>query len=466
MCKILVLLLAAVLWAAPAAPARAADETAVTAAPLLPGESLVLDGRLDHPAWQRAPVHDRFVETAPVAGAVAAQATRVQVLFDQAALYVGITALDNRPELIRDVVVRNDGVNRTQDFVVVYIDAIGRRSSAQFFRVNAAGSTADGLHTASDDSEDFAPDFDWDAAVARLPKAADGSGGWTAVLRLPFASLRYAPGAQAWRVMVARRLPREQFHLMVSVPIPRGSPSFISTLQPLQGVQLPERSQFLTVRPSVTLRSDRASAGGVRSREQELETSLDAKWRPHPSLLLDATLNPDFSQVELDVPQLRGNTRYALALVEKRPFFFESADLLKSPTEALYTRSVTQPKWGLRGTWRGAAWAGTAFAIDDRGGGQVLLPGPYGTDVADQPASRVMAARASTDDGRLALGALAVARNYQNERGNNLGAGPDVSWQIDDRWRLRAQWLGSQTTAHPDAQGQLRREAAQGGSRL
>ncbi|HLL10855.1 MAG TPA: DUF5916 domain-containing protein, partial [Rubrivivax sp.] len=448
-----------------AAAADAAGQDALTAAALLPGEVLVLDGTLNHPAWLRAPVHDRFVETAPGDGTAPAQVTRVQVLFDQAALYVGITALDSRPERIRDVVVRNDGVNRTQDFVVVYLDAIGRRSSAQFFRVNAAGSTADGLHTASDDSEDFAPDFDWDAAVARLPNTPDG-GGWTTVLRLPFASLRYAPGAQAWRIMVARRLPREQFHLMVSVPIPRGSPSFISTLQPLQGVQLPQRSQFLTVRPSITLRSDRASSAGLRSREQELDASLDVKWRPHPSLLVDATLNPDFSQVELDVPQLRGNTRYALALVEKRPFFFESADLLKSPTEALYTRSVTQPKWGLRGTWRGAAWAGTAFAIDDRGGGQVLLPGPYGTDVADQPASRVMAARARSDDGRLALGALAVAREYQGERGGNVVGGPDVAWQIDERWRLRGQWLASRTTAHPDAQSQLQRAAAQHGSRL
>ena len=179
-----------------------------------------------------------------------------------------------------------DLVLRTQDHVIVYIDPIGKKQSAQFFRISASGSTADGMQTAADDSEDFAPDFDWDAAVARLP---DG-GGWTAVLRLPFASLRYAPGAQAWRFMVARRLPREQFHLLTSVPIPRGSPSFIATLQPLLGVQLPPRSQFLTVRPSITLRSQRAAAaGGARTRDQDVETSLDVKWRPHPSLLLDAT---------------------------------------------------------------------------------------------------------------------------------------------------------------------------------
>lgn len=446
----------------------AADQESVIAAPLLPGETLVLDGTLNHPAWQRAPVHQRFVEKSPVVGAVPAQATRVQVLFDQHAVYVGITALDKQPERIRDTIVRSDGVDRTQDFVVVYIDAIGQRSSAQFFRVNAAGSTADGLHTASDDSEDFAPDFDWDAAVARSG-SADGRTGWTAVLRLPFASLRYAPGTQDWRFMVARRLPREQFHLFTSVLIPHGAPSFIATLQPLQGIRLPQRDRFLTVRPSLTLRGNRNSGGAngsTRTRDGAAEASLDVKWRPHPSLLVDATINPDFSQVELDVPQLAGNTRYALALVEKRPLFFESADLLKSPTEALYTRSVTQPKWGLRATWRGAAWAGTAFAIDDRGGGLVLLPGPYGTGAAEQPASRAVAARLRSDDGRLAVGALAAARAYEHDRGGNAVAGPDVAWQVSDQWRLRGQWLGSRTTALPDAQGVLQRGAAVNGSRV
>ena len=95
---------------------------------------------------------------------------------------------DTAPERIREPLVRADQVNRTQDFVVVYVDPIGSRQAAQFFRVNAAGSTADGLHTAADDSEDFAPDFDWDAATQRTPA------GWTAVLRLPFASLRFAEG--------------------------------------------------------------------------------------------------------------------------------------------------------------------------------------------------------------------------------------------------------------------------------
>ena len=454
-------------------PAAPLSDNAITAVRLAPGETIVLDGSLSHPAWQRAPVWSRFVEKDPVFGAKPPQETRVQVLFDDRALYVGVQALDNDPASIRDLPVRNDLVNRTQDFVVVYVDAIGTKRSAQFFRVNATGSTGDGIHTAADDSEDFSPDFDWDSAVQRSAE------GWTVVFRLPFASLRYAQAtahataqaqsgaAMPWRFMVARRLPREQFHLVSSVPIPRDVPSFIHNLQPLVGVTLPENSNFITVRPSVTLRNTREQETGKASiSRSKTELSLDAKWRPRAELVMDGTLNPDFSQVALDVPQLAGNSRFALFFPEKRPFFFESADLLRSPTEAFYTRSFTQPRWGARGTWRAAEVAGTALAVDDRGGGLVLIPGPYGTDYAEQPASSTVAARGRWDVGSAQWGGVLAARRYAKDRGNNDVIGPDVGWQINDDWRVRGQWLASQTSAVADGQGGLRRGANVSGQRM
>ena len=447
------LLLSFLLGMALAGPAAAQPSgAAMQAVRLTAGEIIRLDGRLDHPAWRRAPVFDAFVERDPDLGAAPPQATRVQLLFDDAALYVGITALDDKPGRIRAPLVRHDQVLRTQDFVVVYLDPIGSRRAAQFFRVSAAGSLGDGMHTAADDSEDFAPDFDWDAATQRTP------GGWTAVLRLPFVSLRFSEDTTApWRIMVARRLPREQFHLITSVAMTREQPSFIDGMQRLEGVRLPERHHFLSLRPSLTLRHD---ATGTHT-----DASLDVKWRARAELVIDGTLNPDFSQVALDVPQLSGNERFALSLIEKRPFFFESSDLLRSPTEALYTSSLTAPRAGLRATWRGAGGAGTLFGIDDRGGGLVLLPGPYGTGVAEQPASRVLAGRAQVDRGAAQGGLLLAGRRYADQRGDNLVLGPDLGWQLDKYWRVRAQWLHSRTTALDDGGGGLRRGPAVDGDR-
>lgn len=429
------------------------EPAALQARRLPTGVRLPMDGTLHHPAWLTAPVYQQFFEKVPDTGAAPLRPTRVRVLFDDRALYVGIEALDPDPALIRAPLVRHDGVNRTQDFVVVYIDAIGSRQSAQFFRVNAAGSTADGMHTAADDSEDFSPDFDFDAATARTAE------GWTAVLRIPFASLRFAGHpdgvAQPWRILVGRRVPREQFRLDTSALIPRDASSFIATLQPLEGVQLPDQHQFLTLRPSLTWRREREQpAGSATGTRQTTQATLDLKWRPLHELVVDATLNPDFSQVALDVPQLAGNTRFALSFPETRPFFFEASDLLRSPTEAIYTRSFTQPRWGLRSTWRGAALAGSAMAIDDRGGGYVPLPGAFGSALVEQPGSQGLVLRLRGDDGALQWGALATQRDYGGGRGHNQVAGPDLAWQIDRAWRLRAQWLLSDTTAQPQG-GQL-----------
>ena len=117
---------------------------------LRPDEHLVLDGTLDDPAWQRAPVYDHFVENEPHRDAKPKYATKVQILFDEQALYVGVTALDDHPGEIRAPLVRQDKVIRTQDFVVVYVDAIGKRQSAQFY-----------YHSASSEWEQIGPASGW-----------------------------------------------------------------------------------------------------------------------------------------------------------------------------------------------------------------------------------------------------------------------------------------------------------------
>ncbi|MBU6437373.1 MAG: carbohydrate binding family 9 domain-containing protein, partial [Betaproteobacteria bacterium] len=416
---------------------------------------IALDGTLDAPAWQRAPVFTDFVEREPRNGAPPRYPTRVRVLTGAHALYVGVEALDPQPALIRAPLVRHDGVVRTQDFVALYLDPIGRGKVAQWFRVNAAGSTADGVHTGDDDNEDFSPDFDFDAAAARTPQ------GYTAVFRIPYATLRAASGERApWRIMVVRRIPRDNNVLEASVPLPPELPSFIANMQPLRGAPAEANAPFLQLRPTLTLRRTLDQPPGAPSTASTpASAGLDVKWRPRADWVIDATLKPDFSQVALDVPQLSRNTRFALSLTEKRPFFLESSDLLRSPTDALYTRSITLPDWGVRASLRGEQLAGTVFALRDKGGGLVLLPGPYATGFADQPAAQVAVARLRWDgsarDGALTLGGLASLRRYEAGAGDNRVAGPDFTWQASEHLKLRGQWLLSQTSAQPDANGVL-----------
>ena len=117
------------------------------------------------------------------------------------------------------------------------------------------------------------------------------------------------------------------------------------------------------------------------------------KWAPGTATALDLTVNPDFSQVEADVSQIAVNNRFALFYPEKRPFFLESTDLFETPIEAVYTRTITSPRWGGRATGRLSGLAYTVLAADDRGGGSVVLPGPTGSSLAPQDYRRSWASR-------------------------------------------------------------------------
>jgi Domain of unknown function (DUF5916) len=429
------------------------------------GDKLTLDGRLDEPAWQRAPLHERFVQYLPTdrQPPPAGYRTTVQVVAQADALVIGVRAFDPRPHEIRAPLTRRDQVKRDQDFIAVLIDAVGDRRAAQFVRVNAAGVIADGMYIAAGDSEDFAPDFDVEAAAARLDD------GYSVEVRLPFIALRYPhQGGAPWRLMVARSVPRESSTLLLSAPLTKDGLSFIAEMQVIEGIEAAaERARehsLLMLRPELTLRAARERSAGVLVRE-ETKASLgaDIKWRPRADWVLDATLNPDFSQVELDAPQLAGNTRFALSVPEKRPFFLESTDVIDQPIGGFYSRSVTDPRYGLRATWRAPKADATALTLRDEGGGLVLRPGPFATAVyAQDGASQASLLRARRHDGAVSSGVLLSDRDY-GERGRTSLAGADVYWSPSPQDQLRARWIGSRTSAGFDAQGQAVRGESERG---
>jgi hypothetical protein len=417
------------------------------------GEKIVIDGRLDDAAWRRAPAHNTFQQQDPFTGKPAPFETRIHYAFGKDALYIAVHALDPEPRNIRAPFVRHDKVFRDQDFVVAYVDAVGSKASAQWFRVNARGAKADGVHTTANDSEDFSPDFDWDAAAAIV---ADG---YTVEMRIPFSTLRFTHGGKAqWRTMVARRMPRERTYLFLSVPLRREDQSFIAALAPIEGFAGTNTEFAWTARPNVTARRLTESPDDPATKRHKLEAGLDLKVRPRADWVIDATLNPDFSQIELDTPQLSRNTQFALFFQEKRPFFLEGSDLAQMSTDALYSRSIADPRWGLRATYRGDTLAATALTVRDAGGGLVLLPGPYATSFAAQPRSHATTSRVRWEvpgaPGLLSVGAIASDRRYENADGSDAGfnrvAGPDMVWQFSDSDRMRAQWLGAATSAFFD----------------
>jgi Domain of unknown function (DUF5916) len=412
-------------------------------------ERVKLDGKLDEPFWQRATPINEFFEYSPREGAVAKFMSEARIAFDDKALYIGLTAFDPDPSKINAPLVRRDEVYGSQDFFAVQIDPIGNRKFAQIFRISASGGIGDGLVSEDSGNEDFSPDFEWDAQASR------NENGWTAELRIPFSTLRYSqPASENWSILVVRGIARDEVYRFGNARIPRDSNSFMLFAQTLTGMtDLPAGREF-TVTPQLTARrtSDRTDGGRTANRNNFI-VGADVKYRPRPDLVFDATINPDFSQVELDSPQLAANAQFALFFPEKRPFFLEGADILSTPINAIYTRAISDPAWGARVTQRNDGTDFVFLTVRDDGKGLILLPGALNTNTAVQDTkSQATIARFRANVGNVTVGALFTDRTYEKIKDStadstltNRVGGVDVVWKPNGELRLRAQALVSRT---------------------
>jgi hypothetical protein len=402
-----------------------------------------LDGDISDPGWQRAAVIDSFWEVRPGDNVPPKAKTTAWVTYDERSLYVALRCDDPEPSRIRAPFVERDQIVGTDDNVAVFLDTRGDRLTAVELRVNPRGQQADAVFNDASQSEDFSPDFFYDTA-ARIAEF-----GWTAEMRIPFSSLRYPKQEeQAWRILIWRNWPREYRYFIHSRPIPRGSDCIVCHAQPMTGIRgLPSAGGFV-VAPYAT-GQDVAEAeppgAPLGDAQRDAEIGLDVKWQPSAGTALDATIDPDFSQVEADVAQIAVNNRFALFFPEKRPFFMEGVELFDTPIQAVYTRTITSPRWGGRATGK---WGSSAYAVllaDDRGGGSVVLPGPTGSDLAPQDfGSFAGVARVRHDLGASYAGALFTGRDIDGG-GHNRVFGPDFLWRASTRDRVTGQLLWSET---------------------
>lgn len=431
------------LFLAPAV-AGAQPETLLPIPLIRTAAEIRVDGVVSETEWKDAAVVDTFYETSPGDNTPPKIRTVAYLTYDGKYLYLGFKAFDPEPEKIRAPYVDRDEVIGTDDNIAVFLDTRNDRRSALEFRVNPRGSQLDAVWNDATFSEDLSPDFFYDTA-ARITAE-----GWEAEIRIPFSSLRYpqAP-TQSWGILIWRNYPRDFRYGIHSSPLPRGSNCHICHMRTLTGltglpsgghlVVAPYATGTLTSEPEGTLGSDLVDG------DPEGDAGLDVKWTPNPDHAVDATINPDFSQIESDVAQIAVNERFALFFPEKRPFFLEGVDLFETPVQAVYTRTITSPRWGLHGTGKIGSSAYTVLVAEDRGGGLVILPGPDFSDFAPQDFRSVAAiGRLRRDFGASFAGLLATDREVRGG-GHNRLIGPDFQWRPNDRDQITGQFLYSDT---------------------
>jgi hypothetical protein len=310
-----------------------------------------VDGVLDEPAWSQATRLGGFWQYQPVDGRPAEEETVVLVWYAPDAIYFGIVARDRRPAAIRATVADRDNID-SDDHVVIDIDTFHDRRRAFFFGVNPLGAQSDGVRSEGagqvssliPGSTDLNPDFIWDS------KGRITDRGYEVEIRIPFKSLRYPGGQpQSWGLNVTRVVQRTGY-TDTWTDVRRANASFLGQEGAIGGLHDLKRGVAVEAQPFVTATADgrRDVTGGEFIRDDvDPDAGLNIRLG-FTSYALDATLNPDFSQVESDEGQVTVNERFALFFPEKRPFFLEGIELFGSPQTLVYTRRIVNPKVGAK----------------------------------------------------------------------------------------------------------------------
>jgi hypothetical protein len=408
-----------------------------------------VDGNLGDPGWKGAVRIDTFYETNPGDSVPPKVKTVAWLTYDDHFFYAAFEFFDPNPQDIRAPYGDHDDTPSYTDYGGIILDTQNDGKTAAMFLANPHGIQYDAI--SSDVSgEDNSPDFYWDSA-GRI-----GADGWRLEIRVPFSSLRYGKAdPQTWGILLYRNRPRDFRYQMFNVKLPRESSCFICHEQKLVGLTGLPAGNHVVLAPYATGKLDQTAVGDPGSRlagGTKWDGGVDAKWNPNAVTAIDATIHPDFSQVESDVAQISANERFALFFPEKRPFFLEGLDLFSTPIQAVYTRTLTSPSWGVRATGQLDGIRYTALVADDRGGGSVILPGPQTSGLANQDfSSRVLIGRARRDFGS-SYGSFLLTDKEIEGGGHNRVFGPDFEWRPSDHDTIRGQFLygDTQTPDRPD----------------
>ena len=327
------------------AAAQVSPTPDVDARRLPPGELSVLrvDGLLDETAWRDAPMASGFRQQEPFEGEPATEITEVRVLFDNATLYVGILARDRSPDEVIARILQRDKLMEvgfqqmpaftSDDALVIVLDPFHDHRNAVVFGTNPNGAEFDALIT--DEGREFNVDWRgvWEVAARRTPE------GWSAEFAIPFRSLRFPEASdEPWGFNVYRTIRRKNEEVLWS-SWSRSNEGFtrVSRAGHIHGLtDLPRAGLNVELKPYVLA----GAAGELDSFDRldtdaEIHIGLDAKYEVRPGLVLDATLNTDFAQVEVDDQEIN-LTRFSLFFPEKRDFFLENAGIFEMGQRGMF----------------------------------------------------------------------------------------------------------------------------------
>jgi hypothetical protein len=323
--------------------------------------AILVDGRLDEPVWQSAALLTGFSQFAPRDGIPAEDSTQVLAWYSPKALYFGIRAFEHHGAP-HATLAQRDHVLDVDDNVQILLGTFNDSRQANLIAVNPLGVQADGTlretyqaiagswweRPTARQVADLSPDFVFES------KGRVTDWGYEVEIRLPFKSLTFQSGSpQSWSINVVRRVQHSGYEDSWA-PARLANVSFLAQSGTLVGLTDLHRGLVLDVNPVITQRTVGspklvgAVRGGWNSEPDRPQLGTNLRWRVTNNATVNATVMPDFSQVESDAGQLITDPRAALYFPEKRPFFLDSQDAFATPNNLVYTRTIQQPTAALK----------------------------------------------------------------------------------------------------------------------
>jgi len=310
------------------------------------GHTPAIDGNLSEPAWDwdtcAVSLARGFTQKMPNEGQPATESTTVAVLYDDDAVYVAFWCYDSQPDGIIRQLVRRDRFSEA-DYVEAAIDPFHDHQSGNEFVVNASGALQDS-RLFNDESSDMSWDGVWEGRARIQPW------GYSVEMRIPYHCLRFTSAdTKTWGINFYRYIGRKKEESRWSFS-PQSQAGFTSRFGHLTDLERVKPARHLEVLPYgvTSMESKPGSLRNADGRDYAGNAGVDVKYGISSDLILDATINPDFGQVELDQPVLNLST-YETFYEEKRPFFQEGADLFSTDYTLFYSRRIGRPpRYSLR----------------------------------------------------------------------------------------------------------------------
>ena len=407
-------------------------------------KEISVDGVMDELHWKNATRIDLNFENKPGEGLPAPVKTEAYLYEDGENLYVAIKAYDPDPSKIRASLRDRDSLWQ-DDNVGIIVDTFNDSRSGYEFFVNPLGAQAD---MRMSDLNGWDEDDSWDAIWDSAGKITEF--GYVVEMSIPFNALRFpqTEGELTWNIAAWRNYPREVKVQTANVKLDRNIKCNLCQFDRLIGLKTIKPSNNFQITPTLTVsRSDEKEdiPGQWQSGSVENEPGLDVRWGITQDMVLNATINPDFSQVESDAGQLDVNSTYSLFFPEKRPFFLDGASYFDtSRFNFVHTRNIADPDVGVKLTGKSSEHSYGLMVANDSNT-SFLMPGNEGSDLAtlDQK-SEVMIGRYKMDVGeRNNVGVLATVRNSDNY--NNTLMSVDGNYWVNETDNISYQFAHAQT---------------------